>query len=114
MATAPLSYVCLLLSTTIMRRRFLSLPQLPGHRSNIPVQLPIFQVRSLPSPPQILSPVVFLFFVFLAVVSVEIKVAFITAAPYRALPLESDAAHISVNAIVAETESARQFLTTQK
>lgn len=47
-------------------------------------------------------------FAFL-VVSAEIKIAFIAAATDCAVPLESDAAHISVNAVVAQTKSRREF-----
>ena len=42
-------------------------------------------------------------------VSVEMKIAFITAASYRALPIKGDAAHIPVNAVVAETECGCQL-----
>ena len=51
-------------------------------------------------------------FAFL-VVAVEIKIAFIAAATDCAVPLESDAAHISVNAVVAQTKSRREFLCTR-
>lgn len=51
---------------------------------------------------------------FFSVVPIVIKIAFIAAAPYRAVSFESYAAHISVDSIVAKTESACQFFAAQQ
>lgn len=46
-------------------------------------------------------------------IHVKIEIAFIAAAAYRAVPLKGDAAHISVDAIIAQAESARQLFAAQ-
>ena len=48
----------------------------------------------------------------LSLIPVKIKITFVAAAPYCALPLECDAAHVSVHAVVAKAESTCQFLAT--
>lgn len=45
---------------------------------------------------------------------VKIEIALITAPAYRAVPLKDDAAHISVDTVIAQAESARQFLAAQQ
>lgn len=46
-------------------------------------------------------------------ISVKIEIALIAAPPYRTFPLESDAAHISVNTVIAQAESLRQLFAAQ-
>ena len=41
--------------------------------------------------------------------SVKIKITFITASPDRAMPLKGDAAHISVNPVIAQAERLCQL-----
>lgn len=48
----------------------------------------------------------------LSLIPVKIKITFVAAAPYCASPLECDAAHVSVHAVVAKAESTCQFLAT--
>ena len=45
---------------------------------------------------------------------VEVEITFIAAPAYRALPLKGDAAHISVDSVIAQAESARQFFAAQQ
>ncbi len=46
-------------------------------------------------------------------ISVKIKIAFITASSYRALPFKGNTAHISVNTVVAQAEGTCQLFTAQ-
>ena len=46
-------------------------------------------------------------------IHVKIEIAFIAAPAYRAVPLEGDAAHISVNTVIAQAEGARQLFAAQ-
>ena len=43
-------------------------------------------------------------------IPVKIEIAFVVAPPYCAFSLKSDAAHISINAVIAQAEGGRQFL----
>lgn len=45
---------------------------------------------------------------------VKIEITFIAAPAYRAVPLKDDAAHISIDAVVAQTESTRQLFAAQQ
>ena len=45
---------------------------------------------------------------------VKIKIAFIAASAYRALPFKSDTAHISVNTVIAQAERACQFFAAEQ
>ena len=45
---------------------------------------------------------------------VKIEIALIIAPPDCALPLEGDAAHIAIDAVVAQAESGRQFFAAQQ
>ena len=47
-------------------------------------------------------------------IHVKIKITFIAASAYRAVPLKGDAAHISVDAVIAQAESARQLFAAQQ
>ena len=47
-------------------------------------------------------------------IHVKIEIAFIAAPAYRAVPLEGDAAHISVNTVIAQAEGARQLFAAQQ
>lgn len=47
-------------------------------------------------------------------IHVKIKITFIAASAYRAVPLKGDAAHISVDAVIARAESARQLFAAQQ
>lgn len=49
-----------------------------------------------------------------SLIHVKIEITFIAAAAYRAVPLKGDAAHVSVDAVIAQAESARQFLAVQQ
>ena len=46
-------------------------------------------------------------------IHVKVKITFIAAPAYRALPLKGDAAHIPVDAVIAQAEGARQFFAAQ-
>lgn len=46
-------------------------------------------------------------------IHVKIEIALITAPAYRAVPFKGDAAHISVDAVIAQTESTRQLFAAQ-
>ena len=46
-------------------------------------------------------------------IHVKIEITFITASPYRAVPLKGNAAHISVDAVIAQAESACKFFAAQ-
>ena len=46
-------------------------------------------------------------------IHVKIEIALITAPAYRAVPLKGDAAHIPVDAVIAQAESARQLFAAQ-
>ena len=45
---------------------------------------------------------------------VKIKITFVVASAYRAVPLKGDAAHIPVDAVIAQAESARQLFAAQQ
>ena len=47
-------------------------------------------------------------------IHVEVEITFVAASAYRALPLKSDAAHIPVDAVIAQAESARQLFAAQQ
>ena len=47
-------------------------------------------------------------------IPVKIKITLIAAASDRAMPLEGDAAHIPVDAVIAQAEGARQLLAAQQ
>lgn len=47
-------------------------------------------------------------------IHVKIEIALITAPAYRAVPFKGDAAHISVDAVIAQTESTRQLFAAQQ
>ena len=51
---------------------------------------------------------------FAPLIPVKIKIAFITAPAYRALPSECDATHIPINTVVAQAEGSRQLFTAQQ
>ena len=45
---------------------------------------------------------------------VKIKITFVAASAYRAVPLKGDAAHIPVDAVIAHAESACQLFAAQQ
>ena len=47
-------------------------------------------------------------------IPVKIKIAFIAAASDRAVPLEGDAAHIPIDAVIAQAEGGRQLPAAQQ
>lgn len=49
-----------------------------------------------------------------SLIHVKIEITFIAASAYRAVPLKGDAAHVSVDAVIAQTESARQLFAAQQ
>ena len=53
-------------------------------------------------------------FIVLALIHVKIKVALIAAPADRALPPEGDAAHISVDTVIAQAEGSGQFFAAQQ
>ncbi|MDD7396120.1 MAG: hypothetical protein PUG31_01635 [Eubacteriales bacterium] len=52
--------------------------------------------------------------IHMPLIPVKIKIAFVAAAPYRALPLKDDAAHVSIDTVIAQAESARQLFAAQQ
>ena len=47
-------------------------------------------------------------------IPVKIEITFIAATAYRAVPLKGDAAHIPIDAVITQAESARQFFAAQQ
>ena len=47
-------------------------------------------------------------------IHVKIEIALITAPAYRAVPFKGDAAHISVDAVIAQAEGSRQLFAAQQ
>ena len=47
-------------------------------------------------------------------IHVKIKITFVVASAYRAVPLKGDAAHIPVDAVIAQAEGARQLFAAQQ